>query len=131
MDSSRRQSTALILRKLIELEQQGAEQFFGELSFEMQDRLGVVDGFGAISILRLSDMQNRPKLFSSFMRSGGETTGRRSLSAACRSRRAASNILGEIFSSPIARRVPEASRSTFTGTLTRSLLGAMGVRGRR
>jgi len=60
-------STALILRKLIELEQQGAEQFFGEPSFEVQDLLRVVDGFGAISILRLSDMQNRPKLFSSFM----------------------------------------------------------------
>jgi hypothetical protein len=60
-------STALILRKLIELEQQGAEQFFGEPSFEVQDLLRVVDGFGAVSILRLSDMQNRPKLFSSFM----------------------------------------------------------------
>ena len=60
-------STALILRKLIELEQQGAEQFFGEPSFEVQDLLRVVDGFGAISILRLSDMQNRPKLFSTFM----------------------------------------------------------------
>lgn len=60
-------STSLILRKLIELEQQGAEQFFGEPSFEVQDLMRVVDGFGAISILRLSDMQNRPKLFSSFM----------------------------------------------------------------
>ena len=60
-------STALILRKLIELEQQGAEQFFGEPSFEMADLLRVVGGFGAVSILRLSDMQNRPKLFSSFM----------------------------------------------------------------
>ncbi|MEP6974459.1 MAG: helicase HerA-like domain-containing protein [Spartobacteria bacterium] len=60
-------STALILRKLIELEQQGAEQFFGEPSFEVQDLLRVVDGFGAVSILRLTDMQNRPKLFSSFM----------------------------------------------------------------
>jgi len=60
-------STSLILRKLIELEQQGAEEFFGEPSFEVQDLLRVVDGFGAVSILRLSDMQNRPKLFSSFM----------------------------------------------------------------
>ena len=59
-------STALILRKLIELEQQGAEQFFGEPSFDVQDLLRVVDGFGAISILRLSDMQNRPKLFFIF-----------------------------------------------------------------
>ncbi|MGI8955713.1 MAG: helicase HerA-like domain-containing protein [Chthoniobacterales bacterium] len=60
-------STALILRKLIELEQQGAEDFFGEPSFEMPDLMRVVDGFGGISILRLTDMQNRPKLFSSFM----------------------------------------------------------------
>jgi DNA helicase HerA-like ATPase len=60
-------STALILRKLIELEQQGAEEFFGEPSFEMADLMRVTDGFGAISILRLTDMQNRPKLFSSFM----------------------------------------------------------------
>jgi DNA helicase HerA-like ATPase len=48
---------------LIELEQQGAEAFFGEPSFEVQDLLRVVDGFGAISILRLSDMQNRPETF--------------------------------------------------------------------
>ena len=60
-------STALILRKLIELEQQGAEEFFGEPSFEMADLMRVTDGFGGISILRLTDMQNRPKLFSSFM----------------------------------------------------------------
>ncbi len=60
-------STALILRKLIELEQQGAEGFFGEPSFEMADLMRVNDGFGGISILRLTDMQNRPKLFSSFM----------------------------------------------------------------
>ncbi|MGI8890484.1 MAG: helicase HerA-like domain-containing protein [Chthoniobacterales bacterium] len=60
-------STALILRKLIELEQQGAEEFFGEPSFEMSDLMREVNGFGAISILRLTDMQNRPKLFSSFM----------------------------------------------------------------
>ena len=60
-------STSLILRKLIELEQQGADEFFGEPSFEMSDLLRDVNGFGAISILRLTDMQNRPKLFSSFM----------------------------------------------------------------
>ena len=60
-------STSLILRKLIELEQQGAAEFFGEPSFEMDDLLRVVNGFGAISLLRLTDMQDRPKLFSSFM----------------------------------------------------------------
>lgn len=60
-------STALILRKLIELEQQGAAEFFGEPSFEISDLLEVTDGFGRVSVLRLTDMQNRPKLFSSFM----------------------------------------------------------------
>jgi Bacterial protein of unknown function (DUF853) len=42
-----------------------------------------------------------------------------------------SNILGEIFSSPIARSVARSAAVNITGTLTRSLLGAMGVRGRR
>src|SRR5262249_36334197 len=57
-------STALILRKLIELEQQDASEFFGEPSFEISDLMRVNDGFGTVSILRLTDMQNRPKLFS-------------------------------------------------------------------
>ncbi len=61
------QSAALIVRKLIELEQQGAERFFGERSFEVEDLCREVGGFGVISILRLSDIQDRPKLFSSFM----------------------------------------------------------------
>jgi hypothetical protein len=33
----------------------------------MADLMRVTDGFGQVSILRLIDMQNRPKLFSSFM----------------------------------------------------------------
>jgi uncharacterized protein len=60
-------SMSLILRKLIELEQQGAELFFGEKSFEVADLCRTVSGFGVISILRLTDIQDRPKLFSSFM----------------------------------------------------------------
>ena len=60
-------SVGLIQRKLIELEQQGAELFFGEKSFEVEDLARVDNGFGVISVLRLTDLQNRPKLFSSFM----------------------------------------------------------------
>ncbi len=57
-----------ILRKVIELEQQGAELFFGEKSFEVDDLLRIDDnGYGVISILRLTDIQDRPKLFSTFM----------------------------------------------------------------
>lgn len=56
-----------IMRKIIELEQQGAENFFGELSFEVNDFVRTVDGKGVVSIIRLTDIQNRPKLFSTFM----------------------------------------------------------------
>ncbi len=56
-----------IMRKIIELEQQGAENFFGELSFEVDDFVRTVDGKGVVSIIRLTDIQNRPKLFSTFM----------------------------------------------------------------
>jgi hypothetical protein len=41
------------------------------------------------------------------------------------------NVLGEIFGSSIARSVIRSVAVNVTGTLTRSLLGAMGVRGRR
>lgn len=57
-----------ILRKVVELEQQGAEQFFGELSFEVDDLCRMDEnGRGIIHIVRLSDIQDRPKLFSTFM----------------------------------------------------------------
>ena len=61
-------STGSILRKIVELEQQGAELFFGERSFEVEDLTRVDDnGRGIISILRLTDIQGKPKLFSTFM----------------------------------------------------------------
>jgi DNA helicase HerA-like ATPase len=61
-------STGTILRKVIELQQQGADLFFGEPSFEIDDLMRISDdGRGIISVLRVTDMQNRPKLFSTFM----------------------------------------------------------------
>ena len=61
-------STGAILRKVVELEQQGADLFFGEKSFEVEDLLRTTsDGRGYINILRLTDIQDRPKLFSTFM----------------------------------------------------------------
>lgn len=60
-------TTGIILRKVVELEQQGAENFFGEKSFEVDDLLRSKDGLGYISILRLIDIQDKPNLFSSFM----------------------------------------------------------------
>jgi uncharacterized protein len=61
-------SVGTILRKVIELEQQGAEKFFGEKSFEANDLVRIDEkGRGIISIVRLVDLQDRPKLFSTFM----------------------------------------------------------------
>lgn len=61
-------STGTILRKVIELQQQGADLFFGEVSFDINDLMRIGDdGRGMINILRVADMQDRPKLFSTFM----------------------------------------------------------------
>lgn len=60
-------SVNTILRKLIELEQQGADTFFGERSFDPHDMLQLRDGKGVIHIVRLTDIQDRPRLFSTFM----------------------------------------------------------------
>ncbi len=61
-------TTGIILRKLIELEQQDADLFFGELSFDIRDLMRRDrDGQGYINILRLTDIQDKPKLFSTFM----------------------------------------------------------------
>ncbi|MBL0310761.1 MAG: DUF853 family protein [Bacteroidetes bacterium] len=61
-------TVSTILRGIITLEQQGAEIFFGEKSFEVDDLVRIDEnGRGIISILRLTDIQDRPKLFSTFM----------------------------------------------------------------
>ncbi|MFK7905340.1 MAG: helicase HerA-like domain-containing protein [Chitinophagales bacterium] len=61
-------SAGAILRRIVELEQQGADNFFGEPSFEVDDLMRIgEDGKGMISILRLTDLQDKPKLFSTFM----------------------------------------------------------------
>lgn len=60
-------SVGAILRKIVEIEEQGADLFFGEPSFEVSDLLRTIEGRGVINILRLMDIQNKPKMFSTFM----------------------------------------------------------------
>ncbi len=61
-------SVGAIMRRIIELEQQDGDRFFGERSFDVDDLIRHdVDGKGMVSILRLTDIQDRPKLFSTFM----------------------------------------------------------------
>ncbi|WP_188934809.1 helicase HerA-like domain-containing protein [Dyadobacter endophyticus] len=56
-----------ILRKIVALEQQGVGTIFGERSFDISDLINKVDGQGVISLLNVSDVQDRPALFSTFM----------------------------------------------------------------
>lgn len=60
-------SLGAILRKIVGLEQQGATKFFGEPSFDVQELLQVNNGQGTVNIIRLTDIQNQPNLFSTFM----------------------------------------------------------------
>ena len=61
-------SVGTIMRKIIELESQGGDKFFGEPAFDVLDLVRTnAQGLGGISILRLLDMQDKPKLFSTFM----------------------------------------------------------------
>ena len=61
-------SAGNILRKVVELEQQKADVFFGEPSFEVDDLCRHdANGHGVVNIVRLTDLQDRPKLFSTFM----------------------------------------------------------------
>lgn len=61
-------TAGIITRKILELEQQGADLFFGELSFDIHDLMRKDrNGNGYINIIRLTDIQDKPKLFSTFM----------------------------------------------------------------
>ena len=61
-------TTGIILRKILELEQQGADLFFGEMSFDIHDLMRIDEnGRSYINIIRLTDIQDKPKLFSTFM----------------------------------------------------------------
>lgn len=61
-------SVGAVMRKLIEIEEQGADLFFGERSFDVDDLVRLDEkGRGYINILRLDDIQGQPKLFSTFM----------------------------------------------------------------
>ena len=61
-------SVGVLLRALVVLEQEGADVFFGEPSFDVADLMRVTpDGKGVISVLELSDVMAKPRLFSTFM----------------------------------------------------------------
>ena len=61
-------SVGAIMRRIVEIEQQGADTFFGEPSFDVDDLCRLDEnGKGMVSVIRLTDIQDKPKLFSTFM----------------------------------------------------------------
>ncbi len=61
-------SVGVLLRSIVVLEQEGADVFFGEPEFEVEDLLRTTpEGEGIVSILDLSDVMDQPRLFSTFM----------------------------------------------------------------
>ena len=60
-------TVGVLLRDMVELEQQGAQLFFGEPEFDIHDLMQIRDGKGLISVLELEDIQDKPNLFSTFM----------------------------------------------------------------
>jgi uncharacterized protein len=61
-------TVGVLLRSLVELEEAGAAGFFGEPEFDVEDLMRTTpEGLGVISLLELSDVMERPRLFSTFM----------------------------------------------------------------
>ncbi|HVM09633.1 MAG TPA: helicase HerA-like domain-containing protein [Acidimicrobiales bacterium] len=60
-------TAGVLLRKIIELEDQGGDAFFGEPELEVSDLLRTEGDAGVISCLELAAVQDKPKLFSTFL----------------------------------------------------------------
>ena len=61
-------TVGVILRSLITLADQGAEDFFGEAEYDTADLLRVTqDGKGVVSLLELPSLVNQPAMFSTFL----------------------------------------------------------------
>src|SRR5688500_1679392 len=61
-------SVGVLLRAIVVLEQEGADVFFGEPEFDVADLMRTTpEGRGIISLLELSDVMEKPRLFSTFM----------------------------------------------------------------
>jgi len=61
-------SVGVLVRSIVTIEQEGAGVFFGEPEFDVDNLIRTTaDGKGVISVLELSDVIDRPKIFSTFM----------------------------------------------------------------
>ena len=61
-------SVGVLLRSIVVLEQEGSDTFFGEPEFDVADLIrSTPEGEGIVSVLELSDVMDKPRLFSTFM----------------------------------------------------------------
>jgi len=60
-------SVGAIQRGLLQIEQQGGTQFFGEPMLNIQDFMQTVDGKGVINILAADKLMNAPRLYATFL----------------------------------------------------------------
>lgn len=60
-------SVGAIQRSILTLENEGADQFFGEPSFDIQDLLACEGGKGVMSVLTADRLMMKPKLYSTFL----------------------------------------------------------------
>ena len=61
-------TAGVLLRKIVELEEQGAEAFFGEPELAVADLLRrTPEGQGVVSCLELAAVQDKPRLYSTFL----------------------------------------------------------------
>ena len=60
-------SVGAIQRALLQLEAQGADKFFGEPSFDIQDLMAVEGGKGVMSVLAADRLMMQPKLYSTIL----------------------------------------------------------------
>jgi DNA helicase HerA-like ATPase len=62
------QTVGVLIRAISTLEESGADIFFGEPEFDVNDLMRTnAEGKGLVSVLELSDVMDKPRLFSTFM----------------------------------------------------------------
>lgn len=62
-----KQSVGAIQRKLLSLEAQGADQFFGEPALKLSDFMETKDNMGVINVLMANNLYTKPVLYSTFL----------------------------------------------------------------
>ena len=60
-------SVGAIQRGLLQIEQQGGSEFFGEPMLNIQDFMQTVDGKGVVNILAADKLMNSPRLYATFL----------------------------------------------------------------